>query len=93
MVCPPWEGRDGDPSCYFRLAAACPDRGVMGGKEGGGIFWTKNEIGFYSLSFAWIEGVMSPVQTSFFSSLDKNFVQCSPLKVKCGGPEINCPTE
>ena len=47
---------DGDPSCYFRLAAACPDRGVMGGKEGGGIFWTKNKIGFYSFSFAWTEG-------------------------------------
>ena len=28
------EGRD--PSCYFRLAAACPDSGVMGGKKGGG---------------------------------------------------------
>ena len=34
-------GGGGDPSCYFRLAAACPDRGVMGGKEGGGIFLDK----------------------------------------------------
>ena len=59
-------GGGGDPSCYFRLAAACPDRGVMGGKEGGGIFWTKNKIGFYLFSFR--EGGYPRLQASFFSS-------------------------
>ena len=41
--------RRGDPSCYFRLAAACPDRGVMGGKEGGGIFSQRKKIFFFHL--------------------------------------------